>query len=458
MKNAISRRNAIKGFGAAIVAGNYLFNSDKSYAQTLVLTKKEYRIPGVPVTCIVIGAGNRGQTYAGYAAEHSAEIKIVGVAEPIALRREAMAQKYNIKPVHCFTSWEEVFSIPRFADAVIIATPDRLHYGPYMKACEKGYHIMVEKPMATSEQECIAMVEAKQKANVMVAVCHVLRYTPYFIKVRELCASGILGNLVTVQHLEPIGYWHMAHSYVRGNWRDSNASSPIILAKSSHDLDIISWITGKRCKTVEALGSLRLFKPENAPAGSTKRCTDKCPAEKDCPYSALKLYMDMNRTGWPVSVITDDMSYDGRLKALTEGPYGRCVYRCDNNQPDNIVVNMNYEDNLTVSFTMSAFTKSVGDRKTCVMGTAGELTGDMHTIALTDFRNGKTETIDTGAGSVTAGSGHGGGDYGLVRDFVQAIAFNDSSFILSGIEDSLESHILAFRIEESRIKKQVMKV
>ncbi len=446
----MNRRTALKGLGigfaGAVIGQNELLATE----QTIKINYAPLNL-NRPIDCIVIGAGNRGNTYARYATIHPDEMRMVGVSDILKNRRDAFAINYKIEDKNIFKTWEDVFKIPKFADVVIISTPDRLHYGAFMKAIAMGYHILVEKPMAVTQENCEGMRDAQKRAGTVVAVCHVLRYTPYFRKLKKVIASGNIGDIVSINHLEPVGYWHMAHSYVRGNWRNIELSSPIILAKSSHDLDILRWLIDKPCTSLSASGSLVQFKSSKAPIGSTMRCTEGCAVEKECPYSALKLYLDMKRSGWPVSVITDDLTYEGRLKAIREGQYGRCVYHCDNNQPDHMVMNISFGEDIHASFTMSGFTAAGEGRHTRIMGTMGEIVGDMYKAEVRNFRTGTVESISINEGEMTAGGGHGGGDYSLVRDFLQAVDKNDPSLVVSGIADSVESHVMAFRAESSRL-------
>lgn len=416
-----------------------------------------YTAPAKPVSIICIGAGNRGNTYSGFALKHPEYMKMVGVAEPIEQRRITFASQYNIPKAQQWTSWEQVFTGPKLADAVLISTPDRLHHGPAIAAIRKGYHVLLEKPAATTLAHCEEIAAEAKKAGVMVAVCHVLRYAPYFIALKKIIGEGKLGQVVNIDHMEPVGYWHMAHSYVRGNWRNEKESSFMLLAKSCHDTDIIRWLVDKPCKRVSSFGSLMHFRKENAPAGSTDRCTSGCAAETTCPYSAKRIYLDMNKKGWPVTVITADLSEAGRLKALQEGPYGRCVYKSDNDVVDHQVVNMEFEGGTTASFTMSGFTpqQGMGMRQTRIMGTMGYLEGNMRSFTYTDFRTNQQTVSDTNINGGDAGSGHGGGDWALVEQFCKAVGENNPSYLSSNIEVSIESHRMAFLAEEARLKGTV---
>jgi predicted dehydrogenase len=266
--------------------------------------------------------------------------------------------------------------------------------------------------------------------------------------------SGILGEIVSIQHLEPVEHIHMSHSFVRGNWRNSKESNPMILSKSCHDLDILRWLIGKPCKRLSSFGSLKLFKTENAPDGSTMRCTDGCKVEALCPYSALKIYH--HRKTWLGHLEIEDHEDDTILNALKIGPYGRCVYHCDNDVVDHQIVSLEFEDQITAAFSMEAFTH-YGGRRTRVMGTMGDIIGDMNTLTVTDFRTGEQNIWDANKATEFK-SGHGGGDYGLEHDFIQAVSQQDASLLTSTIEESMESHLMGFRAEESRLQGTVVEV
>jgi predicted dehydrogenase len=268
--------------------------------------------------------------------------------------------------------------------------------------------------------------------------------------------SGVIGDIVNLQRLEPVGYWHQAHSFVRGNWRREDESSFMLLAKSCHDIDWISYIMGKRCKTVSSFGSLLHFRPESKPNNAGKRCTE-CDYEPECPYSALKIYLgflEKGTTGWPVNVITPDITQEGVEQVLKEGPYGRCVYDCDNDVVDHQVVNMEFEGNSTATFTMIAFTKA-RPRETRIFGTHGEIYGDGSRIQIYDFLTEQTSEYDTSA-DTTVLTDHGGGDYWLMHTFVDAVANKNPELVLSGPTETLESHLMTFAAERSRKEKRTI--
>ena len=412
------------------------------------------------VTMAIIGAGSRGHGYAKFAEEYPERLKIVAVADPDKYNRERIAREHNIPENMCFNSWEDFVRQPKMCDSVAICTQDNMHEEPAIACADLKYDILLEKPMAPTAEACRNIVAAVKRNNVMFAVCHVLRYTKYTLKLKELLDSGIIGDIVSVQHLEPVGYWHQAHSFVRGNWRNEAESSFMLLAKCCHDIDWLRGVIGKKCTAVHSFGSLRHFKKSEQPKGAASKCCD-CPKEIEryCPYSAYKIYftdrLTKGNTGWPTCVLTPEPTAETLSDAIKNGPYGRCVYECDNDVVDNQVVNLSFEDGSTASMTMTAFTTHHG-RRTRIFGTRGMIEGDSTIITVYDFLHDTTTTVDTNIvndGGIL--SGHGGGDLGLMDAFVNAIATRDASYILSGTDETLESHLMVFAAEESRRKNTV---
>lgn len=453
----MKRRQAIKNIGFAGL-GAWALNTGiaASSANTEELIVDEGASKHVdfkkPLRCIIVGAGNRGWGYSHYSVMYSEQMKIVGIAEPVKIRQQKFKKAYNLEDKNIFDTWEDVFERPKFADFVIISTIDKHHYGAAMKALEMGYDVLLEKAIAQSWEECEDILMQAKKYNRIVGICHVLRYSPYFIKMRDVIQSGEIGDVVSVQHLEPIGNIHFSHSFVRGNWGNEKESTPILLSKSCHDLDIIYWLLGKKCTQVTSFGDLNYFRKENAPAGSTTRCSAGCKLEESCPYSALRIYY--KERVWGVSYLIDLQPWEAGkvMKAIEEGPYGRCVFHCDNDVPDHQLVNMVFGDDITVAFSMEGHT-SYGHRRTRIMGTKGDIVGDETTLRVSDFAKSDATTYKARElAEDFEGGGHGGGDYRLVRDFLQAIYQKDPTLLTSTIEDSMESHYIGFKAEESRRK------
>ena len=320
---------------------------------------------------IILGAGGRGNVYAKYFSENGVEI--AGLADPNTERLHKVANSNGIPEASLYHSWEEVLEKPKFADAVVNATTDHLHYKSTMKAIERGYHILIEKPISPSENECIEMVEAAERKNLIFAVCHVLRYAPFFEKIKELVENGAVGDILNFQLTENVGYWHFAHSFVRGVFRNEKVSSPMILAKSCHDLDIISYIMNKKCVSVMSDGGLTHFVHANKPEGAPTHCLDGCPHEKSCPYFAPKLYLtQITDVSWPTTAVTTDTSFAGRYAALQTGQYGRCVYQCDNDVADHQSAVFTMEDGSTASFNLIALSSET-TRILRIYGTKGDI-------------------------------------------------------------------------------------
>jgi len=406
---------------------------------------------------LVVGAGQRGRAYAKYALDNPERVKVVAVAEPRDFYRNNMASQHQIDSCQVFVDWKDAAAKGKIADAVVIATQDKMHTAPAVTFSNLGYDILLEKPMATTPEECRAIVESIHRNKNLFAVAHVLRYTPYTKKMRQIVDSGRIGDIVNIQCLEPVGYWHQAHSYVRGNWRNEKESTFMLMAKSCHDLDWIRYFAGAKCKMVSSFGNLKHFRKECKPAGAGMRCVE-CAVESNCPYSAKKIYLGMFKNGhtqWPVSYITTDISENGISEALRNGPYGRCVYECDNDVVDHQVVNMEFANGVTASFTMTAFTPFL-HRQTKLFGTRGQITGNGESIEIYDFLTDKTEKIQvlTSDGGITGG--HGGGDNGLMDSFVDAYHSKDDKKILSGPAETLETHLMVFAAEQSRKEARIV--
>ncbi|MFN5164073.1 MAG: Gfo/Idh/MocA family protein [Pseudomonadota bacterium] len=405
-----------------------------------------------PVTVLIIGAGHRGTVYANFAARHPAEMRVVAVADPNAHRRQRFARLHQIASENCFDGWESALEHERLADAVIIATPDTLRSGPCLRALDLGYDALLERPVAPTEEECRAILAKAQATGRIVGVCHVLRYTPYFRELKAILDQGLIGEVISVQHLEPIEHVHMSHSYVRGHWRNSATTTPIILAKSCHDTDIIRWLVGAQADNVHCFGNLKWFTNANAPTGSTERCTDGCSVEHDCPYSALQIYLRDRKRLYVFDLPEDSAQWDAViLQALKTTDYGRCVYRMDNDQPDHLTVNILFRNGVTAAFSMEAFVSYEG-RRTRVMGSLGDVTGDMESFTVTSFKTGKRTVWSMKSDA------HGGGDHPMVRDWVQAVGQQRPELLSSSIEVSIESHLMAFAAERSRLQRTIEEV
>jgi len=408
-----------------------------------------------PLRLLILGAGQRGQVYASYAAAFPDEAVVVGVAEPRQGHRDALATAHGVPTERRFVDWTDALERPRFADAVVVATPDDQHTGPTLAAAERGYAILLEKPMAQTPAECRQICAAVDRAGVLLSVCHVLRYTASTRALEGLLGADAIGQLVGIQRLEPVGWWHFAHSYVRGNWRRTADCGPLLLTKACHDVDWLRHIAGAPAKAVAAMGGLRHFRPEQKPRGATSRCLD-CPVASACPYDAARLYLGRARAGqwgWPVSVLTPERRVDAVEDALRHGPYGRCVYACDNDVADHHEVLIRYRDGLSATLTVQAFTP-LARRQTRLFGTHGQLEGDGRAWALTDFRDGSTSRIEPEEHAVIGT--HADGDQALMQAFLVALRTGEADHVRSGPAVSLETHLTTFAAEKARLEGRVI--
>jgi len=403
------------------------------------------------VKTILIGAGQRGSAYCDYAKSHPDKLRIVGVADADPIRKNQFKEKFDLPEADCLDTWEDVFKREKWADTVFICTQDEMHYAPVMAAIEAGYDILLEKPISPSPKECMEMARAAEAKGVKVVVCHVLRYTPFFAKIKEIIDSGEIGDVVTIVHNENVGNLHHSHSFVRGNWGNSETSSPMILAKSCHDLDVVQGLVGKDCLRLSSFGSLSYFNKDNCPEGAPPRCTDGC--TEDCPYDSRKLYISSDNE-WFRSVAAGryNATNEELEAAMKAGPYGRCVFQCDNNVVDHQVVSMEFEDGVTVIFSMSSFTPDIS-RSIKVMGTKGQIKGytTEKSIKVSNFvTNEEREMI------IESKSGHDGGDTGIMDTFCEYVKGGAPGKAITDIGISAKNHMLCFAAEKSRLENGVI--
>ncbi len=401
---------------------------------------------------VIIGAGSRGLIYGSWAVSHGIEISAIAELRPDRLRDAA--ERLHVPEEGRFPSADALFASGRLGDAAIVASQDADHFGHVIRALELGYDVLLEKPISPSAAECIAIEEKARTLGRTVTVCHVLRYTNFFGKIKEILDSGELGKIVSIKHSENIGNFHMAHSFVRGNWRRAEDSSPIILAKSCHDLDLLLWFVGGHCTKAASFGSLSYFKAANAPEGAGERCLS-CPVRESCRYDAWKVYQPILGQ-WPADVVCLEQTEEALRSALETGPYGRCVYKCDNDVCDHMSSILEFDNGVTATFSLSAHTDRI-HRHIHIMCEDGELIADdgMATITVNHFRSNGATTYETRTIKVVSGpSGHGGGDSGVITEFTEALRGN--CIPRTSIGQSVESHLMAFALEESRLTGRVI--
>lgn len=414
-----------------------------------------------PLTIAVIGCGARGLTYAGLVARQPQHFRIVAGADPVAGRVERLRSVAAQSDFQAFATDTELLAAGRLADVAIIATQDSGHFAACQQALALGYDVLLEKPIAPHLDQVLALAEAADRHRRCVLVCHVLRYTPFYRKAKAILDSGALGQLISIQANEGVMPWHQAHSFVRGHWSVKDRSSPMILAKCCHDMDIVHWLVGRNCLKLASFGRLTWFRPENLPAGAPARCTDGCPVAGDCAFNALRYAGDLRFPWLPQVYDRAETASEGEIiEWLRTSPWGRCVYQCDNDAVDHQVVAMEFAGGVTGTFTMTAFERG---RHLEVYGTRGVLRGGEAMKRNTggdlwlEPHEGPATRFDLAA-EEGGYEGHGGGDAGLISALHHELTKPDGAALRTGLSDSVHSHVMAFAAEAARVTGQVVDV
>ncbi len=412
------------------------------------------------IKVILIGAGSRGTIYTDLMHKQGDKFEIVAVAEPIESRRNHIKELHGLPDEMCFEDYGPLLELGKIADLAVIATMDREHLEPSLKAIELKYDLLLEKPIAPTDEECRIITDAANENGVRVVICTVLRYTPVFCTLKDIIDSGKIGKLISINHEECVGNVHQSHSFVRGNWGNSERSSVMLLQKSCHDMDILQWLIGKKCKSVQSFGGLTYFTRENAPEGAPDYCVEGCPHAEECPYNAIKLYFDDKKNSWFRTTCTreDNPTDEMVMKAISNTQYGKCVFKCDNDVVDHQVVNLLFEDDITVSFTMNAFNK--GGRFIHLMGTKGEVHAALEEdtpIKIYDFLTKETTIIDQSGKDGILG-GHGGGDEGMINDIYSYMVGDYSGKSIPDINESCYNHYITFAADKSRRENRIIDI
>ncbi|MEP6589570.1 MAG: Gfo/Idh/MocA family oxidoreductase [Gemmatimonadota bacterium] len=406
----------------------------------------------LPLRAVIVGAGSRGnKVFAELMATEETGFVVAGVVEPDDRRREAFVERYAVPLARAFASVDAFLAAERFADLVFICTPDQTHFALCRDISEHRYRIVLEKPVATTLPECLELLEVQRRCGNEIFVAHGLRYAPFFQRVKEVIASGELGQVRHIHLSENVGHWHFAHSYVRGQWRRSDHAAPIVLTKTSHDLDLLQWLVEQRVVSVTSHGSLSYFRRENAPEGATPKCVD-CPLQDSCLYSATRFYLD-ERPEWPYDVVLGGAagSREARYEAIATGPYGHCVWLNDNDVCDTQLVLLEYASGIYASFEMLAHTAE-NTRKLRVLFERGEVYGDVRrgVLWLSRFTGQKEPADEERLPLPALIDSHGGGDLYFLHALREHITHGKRANEITSLENSLASHVLAFLAEESR--------
>lgn len=407
-----------------------------------------------PLKLACIGCGARAQTYTSLAAKRPDLFQIVAGADPVPERVEKIRRISGRADFQGFASAAALLAMGRIADVMIVATQDNAHYGNCKDALRLGYDILLEKPISTAAAQVLEIEQLARQANKRVMVCFVLRFAAFYRKVKEIIQSGTLGEIVSIQANEGVNPWHQAHSFVRGHWSVAGTSSPMILSKCCHDTDIVHWLVGRRCTRIASFGSLEFFRSEHAPEGIPARCTEGCPVGDSCAFNALRYTTDMR---FPWLTMVYDRAQEASVQEITTwlrtSPWGRCVYRCDNDAVDRQVLAMEFEGGVTGTFTMTAFATG---RHLEICGTKGVLKGGesyrqhfgTHLILLPHEGEPVRYTVQAEDGGYEL---HGGGDAGLVNALYDEMTKPPGAPLEAGIESTVHSHLIGFAAEEARL-------
>jgi len=398
----------------------------------------------------VIGAGVRGTSLARKIKTSGMPAVIVAVAEPDPEKRRKFSEEFGISEGSIFTGWKELTSDLKNCNAAIIATLDNQHTGPALACLNRDWHILIEKPLADTFEDCLKIVQLQKKKKKVVAVCHTLRFMEGYKKLKEMVVDGAVGELIHIEHMEAISNLRFTHNYVRGRWSQEKLNTFLLLHKCSHDIDFINWLFNEQCIRVSSFGSLQYFKHENAPEGSTRRCIDGCTKADTCPYSALRIYVNGPLEEWPARDICSLHTVESHMEAIRNGPYGICVWRSENDVVDHQVVMMEFEGGATATCTLTGYSATNG-RRIRLQGTKGELLFDeaAGTLSLKEFSGERNELIN-----IPAPTAYHPEDQDIVNEWLASVL--SSASVTVDAAEALRTHAVVFAAEVSRKEKSTI--
>lgn len=414
------------------------------------------------IKAILVGAGYRADIYASYSLQHPEKLNIVGIVEPDAVRRSIMREKYGVPEHRCYESVEQLVREDVFADAVINGTMDHLHVSTSIPLLQKGYDMLLEKPIAVNEEEMNELLAVANRCRRKVYICHVLRYTPFYSSIKKHLLAGEIGDIIGIEMSEHVNYAHMAVSYVRGKWRSEKVChATMLLAKSCHDIDLMMWMMeGTSPASVVSYGSDLQFTADKKPAGAGSRCLSDCPYNKECRFSAEANYLvhsNSDQYVWKCLEADADQSEEHKIESLkTTNPYGKCVWDFERDgNVDHQMVIVNFKNGATGMFSMMGGTAK-SERSIHIIGTKGEIEGDFETkkyvvrhIAPYTEAGYETEEYDFHGSEEQEGANSGGAE-GLIADFVDCLCGKEPSISCTELNHSIISHRVVFRAERSR--------
>jgi predicted dehydrogenase len=403
-----------------------------------------------PLKIAVIGAGVRGTGLARKIAESGFSAEIIAVAEPDDEKRKDFAEEFKLSDSVLFKSWEDLTSTLEDCDAAVIATLDNQHTGPALASLNRGWHILIEKPLADSYADCQLIDKTREEKNKVVAVCHTLRFMNGFSHLKKILDSGTIGQLVHIDHFEAIGHLRFVHNYVRGRWAQVKNNTFLLLHKCCHDIDFINWLVKEPCRSVSSFGSLKYFTRENAPEGSTQRCIDNCTLKDSCQYSAIRIYTEGNLSEWPAKDICKIHTPEAHTEKITNGPYGLCVWHANNDVVDHQSVLMEFEGGTTATCTLSGYSATNG-RRIRLQGTHGEVYYEeaLKQISIKRFADNEYETV-----SIPARETYHPEDKDIIDNWISSIIY--STPVAVDTKEATRTLAVVFAAELSRKENRIV--
>ena len=419
------------------------------------------------VKVIIVGNGDRANCYCKYAISHPEDLQVVAIVDPDKRKQKEGAEKYGVKKELCFDSVEDCMRYHeqhgKFADGVVNATMDELHYQTAMPFLRAGYNMLLEKPIVNNTEQLLEIQRTAEENGCLLMICHVLRYTPFYSSIKKVVSSGEIGEIMHMETSESVGVAHSSNSYIRGKWNSSaKCGSSMLLAKCCHDLDLLCWLNSDTQPVrVASFGGRNFIVPEKAPKGAGERCLVDCPHVDTCIYSAKSIYVNTDNFPWYswdcIDKHYDDISREEKTQSLkTFNPHGECAYKTGADIVDNQVLILQFANGSTASHSMLQ-----GAVRPCrlirIMGTRGEIQGmiedDKFTVRTYDFEKASYVSKEYDVHELIAKDDHhAGGDDGIIRDFVNMVRGGEVSISCTKIQDSIYGHLCVYKADESRIE------
>jgi len=418
----------------------------------------------------VVGYGNRGQIYADYSLVMPKEFGVCAIIDTNEAKLFEAKKRYGLPDSALFKSFADFLNSGIKCDFVINATMDQLHYSSALEILNAGFDMLIEKPIVSNAKQLIEIKDIADKKGLKVFVCHVLRYTPYFLKIKQIISSGGIGKVMTIEMNEHVGTSHYLTSYVRGKWNsEANCGSGFLLAKSCHDMDLVCWLNNStEPESIASFGSRSQFIERNRPIDAAEFCLD-CAIERQCPYSSVKHYLEedvlpfltWDRLNKPLDTITNEE----KIEFLRSDIYGKCAYIAGGDIVDRQNIILNFKDGSTCTFNLVGGAAIAG-RHIHIVGTLGEIEGRLEDdyFKLVTYNAEKRQyiseiiSVEKEIVNTVKFGGHSGGDYAIVRDLVSYLNGDRSSLSITTLDDSVNGHICVYAAEKSRRDGKIVKI